>query len=244
MRAVPTAHLALATLALAGAAEHASVRQHGSLKHAAVASARSLYPVANGTIRGRVELRHAPAEPGSRTSVTDVGMNATHGPTDRRSVVYLDPAPRAAFEERDETRARMDQRNETFVPHVLAIIAGTTVDFPNSDQIYHNVFSLSKTKSFDLGRYAVGRSKSVRFDRPGIVRVFCDIHSHMSAFILVFAHRYFSVADEEGRYRLENVPPGTYTVVAWNESSPLESRRVVIPETGGEAELNFALGRR
>ena len=93
----------------------------------------------------------------------------------------------------------MDQRNETFVPHVLAIVAGTTVDFPNSDQTYHNVFSLSKTRSFDLGRYAVGRSKSVRFDRPGIVRVFCDIHSHMSAFILVFSHRYLSVVDDEGR---------------------------------------------
>ena len=126
----------------------------------------------------------------------------------------------------------MDQRNETFVPHVLAIVAGTTVDFPNSDQTYHNVFSLSKTKSFDLGRYAVGRSKSVRFDRPGIVRVFCDIHSHMSAFILVFSHRYFSVVDDEGRYRLENVPPGTYTVVAWNESAPLESRLVVVCGSG------------
>ena len=98
--------------------------------------------------------------------------------------------------------------NETFVPHVLPIVAGTTVDFPNNDHTYHNVFSLSKTKTFDLGRYAVGRSKSVRFDRPGIVRVFCDIHSHMSAFIIVFAHRYFALADIDGAYRLENVPPG------------------------------------
>ena len=244
MRAGPTARLAIATLALAAGAEHAFVPRYGPVQRVSAASARSFSPAANGTIRGRVELRHPPAEPGSRISIADVGMSAAHGPTDRRSVVYLDPAPRAAFDERDEARARMDQRNETFVPHVLAIVAGTTVDFPNSDQIYHNVFSLSKTKSFDLGRYAVGRSKAVRFDRPGIVRVFCDIHSHMSAFILVFAHRYFSVADEEGRYRLENVPPGTYTVVAWNESSPLESRRVIIPESGGEAELNFALGRR
>ncbi|MEP6918830.1 MAG: carboxypeptidase regulatory-like domain-containing protein, partial [Acidobacteriota bacterium] len=150
----------------------------------------------------------------------------------------------AAFDARDAPRVHLDQRDETFVPHVLAIVAGTTVEFPNSDQTYHNVFSLSKTKSFDLGRYAVGRSKSVRFDRPGIVRVFCDIHSHMSAFILVFSHRYFSLADEDGRYRLENVPPGTYNVMAWNESAPLESRKVVIPETGGEVELNVALGRR
>ena len=99
------------------------------------------------------------------------------------------------------------------MPHVLAIIAGTSVDFPNSDRTYHNVFSLSKTKQFDLGRYAAGRSKSVRFDRPGIVRVFCDIHSHMSAFILVFAHRFFAVDRRRGRYRLDGVPPGTYTVI-------------------------------
>ena len=199
---------------------------------------------ANATIRGRVELRQPAGDPGSRVSVSDLGMSAMHAPTDRRSVVYLDPAPRAAFDTREEPRPRLDQRNETFVPHVLAIVAGTTVDFPNSDHTYHNVFSLSKTKSFDLGRYAAGHSKSVRFDRPGIVRVFCDIHSHMSAFILVFAHRYFSVADPDGSYRLENVPPGTYTVVAWNEAAALESRRVVVPDTGGEVEVNFALGRR
>jgi plastocyanin len=199
---------------------------------------------ANATIRGRVELRQPAREPGARVSVADTGMGAAHAPIDRRSVVYLDPAPRAAFDTREEPRPRLDQRNETFVPHVLAIVAGTTVDFPNSDRTYHNVFSLSKTKTFDLGRYAVGRSKSIRFDRPGIVRVFCDIHSHMSAFILVFAHRYFSVSEPDGSYRLENVPPGTYTVVAWHEAAALESRRVVVPDAGGEVEVNFALGRR
>jgi plastocyanin len=207
-------------------------------------TARSVTSAAAGTIRGRVELRQAAADAGLRVSVADLAMSAAHAPPDRRSVVYLDPAPRAAFDVREEPRPRMDQRNETFEPHVLAIVAGTTVDFPNNDRTYHNVFSLSKTRTFDLGRYAVGRSKSIRFDRPGIVRVFCDIHSHMSAFILVFAHRYFSVADTDGSYRLENVPPGTYTVVAWNESAALESRRVVVPDAGGEVEANFALGRR
>jgi plastocyanin len=172
-------------------------------------------------------------------------MPRAHDPTDRRrSVVYLESAPRAAFDQRDEPRAKLDQRNEAFVPHVLAIVAGTTVDFPNNDKTYHNVFSLSSTKSFDLGRYAVGRSKSVKFDRPGIVRVFCDIHSHMSAFILVFAPRHFAVTDDEGRYRLENVPPGAYNVIAWNESAPSETRRVVIPESGGDVETNFTMGRR
>lgn len=200
---------------------------------------------AAGTIRGRVDLRQPPADIQPRPNVGAMGAASPHGHTDRgRSVVYLETAPRAAFDEREEPRPRMNQQNETFVPHILAIVAGTTVEFPNSDRTYHNVFSLSKTKPFDLGRYAAGKSKSVRFDRPGIVRVFCDIHSHMSAYILVFAHRYFVVTDEAGNYRLENVPPGTYTVVAWNESVPQESRRIVVPEGGGDLELNFVLGSR
>jgi plastocyanin len=138
------------------------------------------------------------------------------------------------------SRARMDQRNETFAPHVLAIDVGTLVDFPNNDQTFHNVFSLSKTKRFDLGRYGRGRSKSVRFDRPGIVRVFCDIHSHMSAFILVFGHRFFSVTDNEGRYQIDGVPPGTYTLVAWNDGQARETRVVTVPEASG-VEADFVL---
>jgi plastocyanin len=199
---------------------------------------------AGTTIRGRVELRPPPADLEARPNVADLGMAALHGPTDRRrSVVYLESAPRAAFDERVD-RARMDQKNETFVPHILAIVAGTTVDFPNNDQTYHNVFSYSKANTFDLGRYAAGRSKSVKFDRPGIVRIFCDIHSHMSAFILVFTHRYFAITDDEGRYRLDGVPPGTYTIVAWNESVRPDSQKVVIGDGSGDVEINFTLSRR
>ena len=200
---------------------------------------------ATATIRGRVELRHVPPDVDRRPNAGDLGMPPSHDSADRRrSVVFLETAPRAAFEQRDDVRPQMDQKNETFVPHVLAIVAGTTVDFPNSDRTYHNVFSLSRTKSFDLGRYAAGRSKSVRFDRPGIVRVFCEIHSHMSAFILVFAHRYFAVTDDEGRFRLNNVPPGTYTLVAWNETVPQTTRRIVVPDSRGDVEVNFVLEKR
>ena len=134
----------------------------------------------------------------------------------------------------------MDQRNERFVPHVLAITTGTTVEFPNSDRIFHNVFSLSKPARFDLGRYPVGRSKSVRFDKPGIVRVFCDIHSHMNAFILVFSHPYFALTDEDGRYRIEDVPAGTYNVVAWHEGTTTPPRPVTVTERS-RVELDFAL---
>jgi plastocyanin len=201
---------------------------------------------ADGTVRGRIELEHALRGTHGRPSVADLGMKDTRGISadQRRSVVYLETAPRGAFEDRGELRARMDQRDETFMPHVLAIQVGTTVEFTNSDRTYHNVFSLSRIRPFDLGRYPTGRSKSIRFDRPGIVRVFCDIHSHMSAFILVFGHRFFDVAGADGRFRIENVPPGTYSVAVWNETLPKEaSYRVMVPEEGGDVELNVTLAR-
>ena len=165
------------------------------------------------------------------------------GPDRRRSVVYLETAPsnRGGGLSGLEGRAVIDQRDETFVPHVLAVSTGTTVDFPNGDEIYHNVFSLSRVRSFDLGRYASGKSKSVVFDRPGIVRVFCDIHSHMSAFVLVFPHDFFSVTDEDGRYEIGGVPPGRYTVVAWNESVDPETREVDVAGTGGVIDVDFVL---
>ena len=173
--------------------------------------------------------------------MSDVGAGARHDLSDRtRSIVYLETAPRGAFETADSGRVVMNQRNETFVPHVLAITAGTTVDFPNSDRIYHNVFSLSKTRPFDLGRYAAGHSKSIRFDRAGIVRVFCEIHSHMSAFIVVFNHPFYAMTDADGRYRLDNVPPGTYNVVAWNEGVSSDPAPVVVPN-GGTAELDLVV---
>jgi hypothetical protein len=138
----------------------------------------------------------------------------------------------------------MKQEHETFVPHVLAIQAGSVVDFPNGDPFFHNVFSLSKASRFDLGRYPKGRSKSVRFDEPGVVRVFCDIHSHMSAFILVFAHRFFAVTDEDGRYRIDGVPPGTWTVTAWYEGAVRTKRQVTIPDGGGTVNADFSVEGR
>jgi plastocyanin len=192
-----------------------------------------------GTIRGRLDIRRV-AKPVERRP--DVAEPAPAGPRDlpdlRRGVVYLESAPQSAFEERESRRAAMDQRNETFVPHVLAVMTGTVVDFPNSDKTFHNVFSLSKPRRFDLGRYAAGRSKSVRFDRPGLVRVFCDIHTHMNAFILVFNHPYFQVTDSDGRFRLDNVPPGTYTLAGWYEGETRITRAVTVaPHSVVDLEL-------
>ncbi len=203
--------------------------------------ARNLEAARSGAIRGRVELKRTVAPMERRPGVADLGTAAVRDLPDLlRSVVYLESAPRGAFETSDGGHAVMDQHNETFVPHVLAITTGTTVDFPNSDAFYHNVFSLSKTRTFDLGRYAAGNSRPVRFDRPGIVRVFCDIHAHMNAYILVFGHPFFAMTDKEGRYRIENVPPGSYGVIAWNEGTSSETRPITVGD-GAVAELDFTL---
>ena len=192
-------------------------------------------------IRGRLDIRKL-AKPSERRP--DAAATGAAGPRDvtelRRGVVYLDTAPRSAFDEREPGRAIMDQRNERFVPHVLAVMVGTVVDFPNSDRTYHNVFSLSRAQRFDLGRYAAGKSKSVRMDRPGVVRVFCDIHSHMNAFILVFNHPFFDITDEDGRFSLSSVPPGNYTVVGWYEGEARVTRPVTVPSTGW-AEIDLVV---
>jgi plastocyanin len=125
------------------------------------------------------------------------------------------------------------QRDEQFAPHVLPVYRGATVDFPNADDVYHNVFSLSSAKSFDLGRYPNGASKSVVFDKSGTVQVFCHIHSDMSAIVLVLDNPFFAVPSDNGRYAIENVPPGEYTVVGWHERIKPITRtiRVVAGET-------------
>jgi plastocyanin len=177
-----------------------------------------------------------------RPDVAALGMPEPRDAPDRRTaVVFLETAPRGAFEVAPPGRAVLDQRNETFVPHVLAVTVGTTVEFPNSDRVFHNVFSLSKAKRFDLGRYPRGASRSVRFDRPGMVRVFCEIHSHMSAFVLVFAHRFFDTTDASGRYRIEGVPAGNYTLAVWNEGEVRSTREVQVPVGGGEVVQDFVV---
>lgn len=191
-------------------------------------------------VRGRVELPRGPAVIERRPVAADLGDAPARSAVEpRRAVVYFETAPKGAFEDREGGRVSMDQRNETFVPHLLAITVGTTVDFPNNDRTYHNVFSLSKARRFDLGRYAAGRSKAVRFDRPGIVRVFCEIHSHMNAFILVFSHRFFSVSDADGRYQIDGVPPGTYTLIAWVEGVIRDAKSITITPETRSVETDF-----
>lgn len=128
--------------------------------------------------------------------------------------------------------ASMAQQDETFQPHVLTVLRGTTVDFPNDDDVFHNVFSLSSAKEFDLGRYPKGSSQPETFDKAGRVDVFCHIHSDMSAIVLVLDNPYFASPDAKGHFVIDNVPPGDYTVVGFHQRiKPVQQRvRVVAGE--------------
>lgn len=156
-------------------------------------------------------------------------------------VIYLEPAnPLSAAPVTDPENPQMAQLGETFIPHLLPVRVGATVDFPNQDPIFHNVFSLSGTRAFDLGRYPKGDSRSVTFDQPGVVPVFCHLHSDMSAIILVLETPFFTVPGPDGVYRIENVPPGAYTLVAWHvRSERVEKQLEVI--AGGTLEIDITV---
>jgi hypothetical protein len=137
-------------------------------------------------------------------------------------------------------RTRISQRNEQFVPQVTAVTAGSIVDFPNDDPFFHNVFSLSKAATFDLGRYPSGSSRARTFAKTGIVKVFCDIHSHMTALIMVLDHPWFTIPADDGSFTLPSVPAGDLTVVAWHER--IGERRERLRVTAGQtANVSFTL---
>ena len=154
-------------------------------------------------------------------------------------VVYLEHValpPDALLE--PPASARMEQEGLNFHPHVLPIVKGTVVEFPNRDLLFHNVFSLSKTASFDLGRFPKNASKSLRFDTPGIVKVFCHIHSDMSGVIVVLDNGFYAQPNAAGRFVIDGIPPGDYRVVAWHERARMAAKPVRI-EAGRAAALDF-----
>lgn len=132
----------------------------------------------------------------------------------------------------------MDQKDLRFFPHVLAILVGTVVDFPNSDPLLHNVFSVSQAKRFNLGLYAKGQAASVVFDKPGVVPILCSVHPEMSAYIVVLRTPFFAVTGPDGRFAIRNVPPGAHTVLCWSEDGRTE-KRVVTVQPGGVGTIAF-----
>jgi len=165
--------------------------------------------------------------------------------TPENILVYLTKAPPGAA---DLSKAKfvMDQRNLEFVPHVLPILVGATVDFPNNDKVDHNVFSMSRTKKFNLGSYTAGESKSIVFDKPGIVELRCDVHAEMAAYILVMKNPYFAVTDKQGHFEIpdsnsleqtgfsgvKDLAAGKYFVKSWHEKLKTQKQAVMVPENG------------
>ena len=132
------------------------------------------------------------------------------------------------------------QKNAQFSPHILPVVVGTTVEWPNHDEIYHNAFSMSEPKPFDLGLYK-DKTKQLTFDKPGRVDVFCSIHSAMHCIVLVLENPYYALTDGANRYVIPNVPAGTYKLKAWHERVPSQTRAITVPETG-EIQTDFTLG--
>jgi plastocyanin len=180
-----------------------------------------------GRVEGVVSISERLITPRMRVRVYDEPGGAPPRPPSLEHrfagvVMYLQPvggtaALRGAGPSRRAPTPALRQRDERFSPHVLPILTGTTVEFPNDDDVFHNVFSLSSAKTFDLGRYARGSSRSVNFPTAGVVQVFCHIHADMNGIVLVLDNPYFVVPDSSGRFVLDGIPPGAYQLVAWHE---------------------------
>jgi plastocyanin len=138
----------------------------------------------------------------------------------------------------------MDQREMKLVPHVLSVLVGTTVDFPNNDKVWHNIYSKSEAKKFDLGLYPPGKSRSVTFDKPGVVRVLCNVHPSMEAFIVVKQYPYFAAPDQSGNYRLNNVPLGKYRLQVWHPQLGTTETGVELVREGEVVDINFDLKKK
>jgi plastocyanin len=163
----------------------------------------------------------------------------------RDFVVYIDgltPTNTApATNTLEVTTMKVAQHSAVFSPHVLPVMVGTKVEWPNNDDIFHNVFSMSDAKQFDLGLYKNNPpDKFVIFDQPGKVDVYCSIHENMHCVVLVLPNPYFAKTDADGHYTITNVPPGTYKLKAWHERLPADSREITVPETGA-TNVDFTL---
>jgi plastocyanin len=179
---------------------------------------------------------HAADQPISG-SVIGADGNAIAG-----AVVFVQTPPSPSTVKPRST-AVVDQVNKTFVPGVLPIPVGTSVRFPNHDQIHHHVYSFSPTKTFELPLYKGDDAPPVVFDKVGVVRIGCNIHDWMSGIILVLPSPYFAVTGTDGRYVLEDVPNGTYTLVAWHALSMLkpEETAQTVQVPGAVSNVNFKL---
>lgn len=220
----PMALLALAALALTAGAQSIT----GTILIKRKLTKRSVTPAVSVYQRGpAVEL-------GQDTEADPLAFERS------RVVVWLEGTGPAGVAPASATQLQIAQHDRRFSPDLLVVPAGSTVSFPNMDPIFHNIFSLSRAKSFDLGNYDQGQTRKVQFPKPGIVDVYCHLHPNMEATVVVTPNRWYARADGAGQYRLPDVPPGQYTVVAWHKYAGF-SRKTVTVETGHDTVADFFL---
>ena len=173
---------------------------------------------------------HAAAMPGSHMTTRGLASDA---------VIYVEAIPaevNPALAATAPPPPRLAQRDQMFAPRVVAVAAGGAVDFPNQDPIYHNVFSLSPTKRFDLGKYPKGSSRRVDFRKTGLVNMYCDIHSNMEAFILAVPNRAYARPSANGEFALPELPAGSYTLHVWHPDLGTQTSTVEVPASGDVVE--------
>lgn len=193
-------------------------------------------PAATGGVEGRVTVRQLPVRVANRYAGTGTATRA------------VESLPAIAFIEGSimgappvmANAAEMAQQDTSFSPGFVVLPVGATLRFPNHDKFFHNVFSYSKTKRFDLGRYPKGEAKTVTFDKPGTVAVFCEIHKWMRGAVLVLDNPYYATVREDGTFTIPDVPPGHYTLSIWHAERGKKSFDVVVPSSG-MAHVNATL---
>ena len=211
----------------AGADVHGTIVVDRKLSHRNVTAAAGLYQ------RGvAVELKADSEDP--------LAFERSH------VAVYIEKGPEApapaglAASAAASASTSIEQRDRRFAPDLVVIPAGSSVSFPNFDPIFHNVFSLSKARSFDLGNYPKGKTRVVSFPTPGIVAVYCHLHPNMAATIVVAPNAWATRVDGAGNFTLKDVPPGVYTVVAWHKSAGTFTKTVTVGEAR-DSEVSFTL---
>ena len=195
------------------------------------------------TVRGRVEVI-----PTGSADAKKSGARGRHGALPE-TVMWLTPAAGSGVEleapkANEGGNPKLVQKNKTFEPRVLVVPAGSMVEFPNHDPFFHNVFSLFEGKRFDLGLYEAGSSRGVRFDRPGISYIFCNIHPDMSAVIITLSTPLYAIANNDGQVSIAGVPYGRYMLHIWSEGMGPENERPLAREiTIGEEATSLGVIR-
>jgi plastocyanin len=204
--------------------------------------------IQTGSVNGKIEIpkmntmepsQHAARHPSYGT------MNMTPQKTSATNeyaniVIYLEGQNLKREPQFAASHNHIDQQNAEFLPHVLPVLRGTVVDFINRDNVYHNVFSLSPPKKFNIGRRPTGQAVPVVMDKPGVVEIFCDIHANMAAFILVLDNDFFTQPNRKGNYSIDRIPSGTYTLKVWHERLSSQEQTITITPNN-TTTVNFVM---